>query len=73
MTAPYDSRGRKCVKSIQSKPHHLPPNLLRGADSALLEANNFDTKLNHLGHLLDELEQLRGKLYRALNEMEGII
>ncbi|AOE85824.1 hypothetical protein [Pseudomonas sp. TCU-HL1] len=89
-------------------------NLLRGADSALLKANNFDTKLNDMGHLLDELEglrdtyfnltsidgalemllellraahaerlygdhlhclmePLRGKLYRALNEMEGII
>ncbi|MDE3738590.1 DUF1484 family protein [Metapseudomonas resinovorans] len=89
-------------------------NLLRGADSALLKANNFDTKLNDMAHLLDELdglrdtyfnltsidgalemllellraahaerlygdhlhclmEPLRGKLYRALNEMEGII
>ncbi|BAU74390.1 DUF1484 family protein [Metapseudomonas furukawaii] len=93
---------------------HTHFNLLRGADSALLKANNFDTKLNHLGHLVDELERqretyfnltsidgalemllellhaahaeklysdhlhclmepLRGKLYRALNEMEAII
>ena len=89
-------------------------NLLRGSDSALLKANNFDTKLNDMEHLLDALdrlrdtyfnltsidgalemllellraahaerlygdhlhclmEPLRGKLYRALNEMEAII
>ncbi len=51
---------------------HAHFNLLRGADSAVLKANGFDTKLNDMRFLIEELGQLR-ETYLKLTSIHGAL
>ncbi|SDK20231.1 hypothetical protein SAMN05216186_10547 [Pseudomonas indica] len=51
---------------------HTSLNTLRGADSALLKANHFDTHLNELAALIGEIQKLQDT-QQILNDLGGAL